>query len=136
MYVYSIIMNKVRGTGIENPRNITSIVEKDEREKLEEIGWREHLSISEINRKAVQEYIKNHGDGNETFKLDQFQDPNFVAMPAFMSPTGKWTEFVVKHADREERAKIYKQADYIRMMARSQNHLEEMKNHEECRCEK
>jgi len=105
MYVYSIIMNKIRGTGIGNPRNITSIVEKDEREKLEEIGWREHLTVSEISRKAIQEYIKNHGEGNSTFRLEQFQDPDFVAMPAFASPMMKWTKFIDECVDTTKECK-------------------------------
>ncbi len=99
-------MNKVKGTGISIPTHITSIVEKEERERLEEIGWREHLTVSQINRKAIQEYIKNHGSGNDTFKIDQFQDPDFRAMPATMSPMVDWKEFINNNTDAQEDSKL------------------------------
>jgi len=37
----------------------------------------------EIN-KLIENYNKEHGDGNPHFKIDDFLDSNFLATPAFM----------------------------------------------------
>ena len=79
--------------------SLSVVLEKAEFDAFEEIRWRERMSRSEIGRKAIQEYVKNHGEGNSTFKLDQFQDPDFKAMPAFMTPMMKWTKFIDECVD-------------------------------------
>ena len=38
----------------------------------------------------MEEYVKVHGDGNENFTIDQFQDPNFIACPAFFRDKITW----------------------------------------------
>ena len=52
----------------------------DELEKLPDYrrGYR-----SEIIEQALREFVEKHGDGNPQFRLEQFDDPNFVACPAF-----------------------------------------------------
>jgi hypothetical protein len=115
-----------RNKELKEPLFVGCNIEHSDLEELDKIRWREHKERSEIIRIAVKEFIKIHGSGNDTFKITDFHDPDFRAMPAFMSPTPKWTEFIIKHTDRKERDEIYKQADYIRMMARSENHREEM----------
>ena len=97
-----------------------------ELEQFEEIRWRERKKKTQIGRDAILEYIKNHGEGNNTFKIEDFQDPNFIPMPATMSPTPKWNDYVRRHMDRKERMKLDKQLDFIRMTIKSQNHMEDM----------
>jgi|GEM_PF-2482806 len=85
--------------------SLSVILEKAEFDAFEEIRWRERMSRSEIGRKAIQEYVKNHGEGNSTFRLEQFQDPDFVAMPAFASPMMKWTKFIDECVDTTKECK-------------------------------
>ena len=82
-----------------NRKSMLTMLEQEELEALDEIRWRERMSRSEIGRKAIVDYIKAHAAGNSTFKLDQFQDPDFKAMPAFMTPMMKWTKFIDECVD-------------------------------------
>ena len=46
------------------------------------IRWREHKSMSEIVRKAINEYIEKHSEGNDSFRLDIWvNDSTFKAVP-------------------------------------------------------
>ena len=77
-------------TELKDPKTISSIVEREEKDLLESIGWREHLTLSEIGRKAIIEYIKGHAEGNETFKIDKWQvDPDFQAVPTIYAGKDK-----------------------------------------------
>ncbi len=103
---------------------------EDKKQMLEEfkkIADREGKGRSELIIELLEEYVKNHSAGNSTFKIDDFQDPNFIAMPATMSDTGKWNEYIRKHMDRKERDKLDKQLDHMRMLIKSQNHMEDLK---------
>ena len=95
-------------------------------EEFTKIADREGKGRSELLIELVEEYVKTHSEGNPVFTLDQFQDPNFKAMPATMSPTPKWNEYIRKHMDRKEREKLDKQLDFMRMTIKSQNHMEDM----------
>jgi len=75
---------------------------KEELEAFEEIRWRERKKKTEIGRDAVLEYIKIHGEGNETYKLDNFQDPNFQAVPAFLSEKDKWISHYKNSTDKDK----------------------------------
>lgn len=59
-------------------------------EKFVDIQWKERLSFSEMVRKAMEEYVKKHGEGNPAFRLDQFSEQGMKATPAFMSGYNKW----------------------------------------------
>ena len=93
--------------------SLSVVLEKAEFDAFEEIRWRERMSRSEIGRKAIVDYIKAHAAGNSTFKLDQFTDPNFRAMPATMSTREKWYDFVKNNTDRQERAGLKDITTYI-----------------------
>lgn len=78
-------------------RVITSIIlEKEEEDALDQIRWREHKSKNDVKRKAVQEFIKNHGAGNDSFTLDNWEsDPDFKAIPSIMDKdSDKWEELL------------------------------------------
>lgn len=53
-------------------------------ETFEEIAKREKgkRGLSELLNEIVAAYAKKHGEGNDTYKLDKFDDPAFVAIPA------------------------------------------------------
>jgi hypothetical protein len=96
-------------------------VDPEQRKILEEIRWREHKSFSEIVRKAVDEFIKSHQEGNDTFRLDKWQeDPEFQAVPTILAPTQKWYSYL-NDCDKDDLTKIavsakniLKQIEYYR----------------------
>ena len=59
---------------------------------FEELAAREKgkRGTSEMVLEVVEEYVKAHGQGNPTFKLDQFQQEGFAAYP---TPWGKTVGF-------------------------------------------
>jgi hypothetical protein len=87
---------------LENPRSLATVVESLEKEELDKIGWREHLTLSETARRAIQEYIKNHAEGNDTFKITKWQeDPNFQAVPALSADKEKWIQYYKDSNDKD-----------------------------------
>src|SRR6476659_7840114 len=91
--------SKNRGTAV------SLYLDQNELKILEEIRWRERKSLSAMVRMAIDEYIKAHAEGNSTFKLDQFQDPNFRAVPTIHADREKWISHY-KDSNREDRVKL------------------------------
>ena len=110
-----------------NRESVQGYIEAEEKEAFEKIRWREHKTESELLREALQEYIKNHGDGNSTFKLDDFQDPEFKAMPATMSPKEKWSNYIRNHMTREERDELDARVKFVREEIDAKNWLDSRK---------
>jgi len=110
-----------------NPISTSFRLEQEEYDEVEKIRWREHADLGEIVRRAVQDYIKIHAAGNEAFKLDDFQDPNFIAMPATMSPDEKWNEYIRKHMTKEERNELSSKAKYMLKIIDAQNWVDSKK---------
>lgn len=48
------------------------------------------------------EYNKAHAEGNETYRLDQFQDPDFQAVPALFSDPLKWRKYYEDSNDQDK----------------------------------
>lgn len=83
----------------------------EELKAFDEIRWRERMSKTELARIAIVDYIKAHGSGNDTFKLDNWNnDPTFQVMPNFMSD--KWLDYY-KNCDEQERIKLKIQANHL-----------------------
>ena len=99
-------MKKVRGKELGTPKNLSAVLEYNEWDILSRIGYREHLSISEITRKAVVEYIKNHAEGNDTFVMTKWiADPDFQAVPTIHADREKWINHY-KDSNKEDRVKL------------------------------
>ena len=95
-------------------KGISGTLEKAEFEALEEIRWREHKELTEVIRLAIQEYIRNHAEGNETFKMDDWQtDPNFKAIPSLFGADEKW-KLCFQNSNFEERTKLMIRLKYLR----------------------
>lgn len=78
------------------------------------ISIREGKSQSEVLVHLIEEYVKAHGSGNDSFKLDNWQeDPGFQAVPTIFSDPQKWYRYL-QDCTPEERSKILKQANIIR----------------------
>lgn len=41
-----------------------------------------------------EKHVKEHGDGNDQFTIDHFQDPNFKARPAFDRNEAEWVKYI------------------------------------------
>jgi len=90
-----------------NRKSISGYLEETELKDFDEIRWREHMERAEILRLAIQEYIRNHKEGNDTFKIDDWQtDPNFKAIPTLLGSDEKWV-LCLKNCSDEELSDIY-----------------------------
>ena len=77
------------------------------------IAAREGKSLSELLVEILEEYVKNHSQGNNTFKLDIWQeDPNFKALPTLLSDAEKWNKYIDECND-EECTKIAVMASHV-----------------------
>jgi len=69
---------------------------------------REGKTMKSMVEQFMGDYIKTHGDGNPSFTIDQFVDPNFVACPAFYRDVTAWDKYMSKQ-DPKELEKIKQQ---------------------------
>ena len=77
-------------------------------EELKMLALKEHTTVKSLITRELEGYIKKHKDGNPQFKLDQFNDPNFVACPAFFRNVGYW-DYYFKRQTPEELEKFKNQ---------------------------
>lgn len=93
--------------------NYSLYLDEEQINVLNEIKWRERKSISALIRKAVEEYINNHAEGNDCFTLDKWQeDPHFKAVPALLADKSKWDNYIDSCSD-EECTNIALMANYV-----------------------
>lgn len=85
-------------------------LQPEEFEEFEKVRWREHKDKTELARIAILEYIEKHADGNPQYDLDKWQqDPDFQAVPAFLSNRDKWMQHY-KDSNEQDRTKLRIQA--------------------------
>ena len=77
-------------------------------EELKMLALKEHTTVKKLITRELEEYVKNHKDGNPQFKLDQFHDPNFMACPAFYRDGNTWDNYC-KKAESKELIKVRSQ---------------------------
>jgi Ribbon-helix-helix protein, copG family len=83
-------------------------VTDDELQELEEIRWRERKSMSALVRIAIDEYIKAHKEGNDTFKLDEWNDDSsFQAVPSILNNWEKWKKYL-EECEKDDFFKVLK----------------------------
>ena len=71
-------------------------------EMIDELRWKERASFSGIIITALEEYIKNHGEGNPNFTIPQFADEGFLARPALNNVEG-WDSYLERsESDKNE----------------------------------
>lgn len=91
--------------------------------ELNIIAAREGKHKSEIIIKLIEEYVKSHSEGNDSFKLDNWnEDPEFQAVPTILSDPIKWFKYL-SDCTAQERTKILKAANTIRTNAINIGHL-------------
>ena len=69
------------------------------------IALKEKKKLKELHLEIIEDYIKKHGDGNPQFTIDQFEDPNFIACPAFYRDSTAWYNYM-NQATPEELQKL------------------------------
>lgn len=62
---------------------------------------KERENVGAKLNELIKEYIKIHGDGNPQFSIEQFQDPDFSAAPAFYRPGDDWKSWLIKQDSKE-----------------------------------
>ena len=77
-------------------------------EELKMLALKEHTTVKSLITRELEGYIKKHKDGNPQFKLDQFNDPDFVACPAFFRNVSFW-DYYFKRQTPEELEKFKNQ---------------------------
>lgn len=71
-------------------------------QELRIIAAREGKSQSELITCILEEYVKNHAEGNSTFKLDTWQDnQEFKAIPTLLTTKEKWVAYLKECNDKE-----------------------------------
>ena len=80
--------------------NYSFYLSENQIKALDEVHWRERKSVSEIVREAIDEWLKNHAEGNTTFSLDNWQEnPEFKAVPTLLSTPEKWSKYIDECSD-------------------------------------
>jgi metal-responsive CopG/Arc/MetJ family transcriptional regulator len=70
--------------------------------ELNVIAAREGKRRSEIIVDLIEQYVKAHGSGNDSFKLDNWQDdPEFQAVPTILAEKEKWDSYLEECNDEE-----------------------------------
>jgi len=71
-------------------------------EEFKKIAKREGRDKSKVLVDLIEQYVKEHSAGNPTFTLEQFQDPNFQAVPAYLSDKDKWISHYKNSTDKDK----------------------------------
>lgn len=72
------------------------------------LALKERKKLKELHKEIIEDYLKKHGDGNPQFTIDQFDDPNFIACPAFYRDSMAWNNYL-KQQDIGELMKVKSQ---------------------------
>ena len=75
-----------------------------EEEKLNQfhlLALKERKKLKELHKEIIEDYLKKHGDGNPQFTIDQFEDPDFMACPAFYRDGLAWDSYLKKQDTKE-----------------------------------
>ena len=86
---------------------VTTSFEKELYESFQKIAEREGKNINELLQDFMTTYVKKHGEGNSTYTLDKFSDPDFRVFPTVGEPE-KWKPFMEScNLQQAEEAKSY-----------------------------
>ena len=75
---------------------ISTRVDPAKYEELKLILFREKSTFQNWLGQQIDTYLKNHGDGNPNFTLDQFDSETFQACPAFFRDMTTWEGYLKK----------------------------------------
>jgi len=75
--------------------------DEEKYQKIKELALKERKDIKDLIGGLLEEYIKEHGDGNPQYMITQFEDPNFMACPAFYRDGDTWKNYLSKASNEE-----------------------------------
>jgi hypothetical protein len=87
-------------------------MDEDKYHELKMLALKERIPIKNLVSDLIEDYLKKHGDGNPQFILDQFEDPDFIACPAFYRSANTWESYI-QQASTDEKDKIKAQVILI-----------------------
>lgn len=70
--------------------------------ELKMLALKERKPVKILVSSLIDDYIKTHKDGNPQFKITQFEDPDFIACPAFYRDARTWENYISKSTDEEK----------------------------------
>jgi hypothetical protein len=79
--------------------------DEEKYQELKMLALKERTQVKTLVSKLIEDYLKQHKDGNPQFTIDQFEDPDFVACPAFYRDKNSWKNYMQK-ATPEELEKV------------------------------
>jgi len=84
---------------LEKNKTFTNVVNAETYYKLKEILLRERKGIGGWLQESMEEFILKHGDGNQSYTLDHFNEPGFLATPAYFRNIPVWKTYLTKCSD-------------------------------------
>ena len=91
-----------------NEKLVNFRMDDDEYQELKMLALKERIAVKALLSDLIKDYLKKHGDGNPQFTMDQFEDPNFLACPAFYRDSNAWKNYLSKQ-DTSELMKVKSQ---------------------------
>ncbi len=76
-------------------------LDEDKINEFHMLALKERKKLKVLHLEIIEDYIKKHADGNPQYKIDQFDDPNFVACPAVFRDSRAWNHYM-KQANPNE----------------------------------
>ncbi len=65
------------------------------------ICLKERIDLGDKLNEFITDYVKVHKDGNPQYTIDQFEDPNFMACPAFYRDSEAWKSYLKQASTTE-----------------------------------
>lgn len=112
------MMGPGRPSKYSNRHHLGVVGEKADHDRFMKICQREGISPADKINEWIKQYNRIHGDGNPQYTITQFvENSDFKAVPALLSPTEKWREFLAS-AELEEVLQITQQVEILRRMGK------------------
>ena len=83
-------------------------IDEDKRNQFRMLALKEKKKLKDLHLEIIEDYLKKHQDGNPQFTIDQFEDPDFIACPAFYRGGDVWENYCSK-SDPKELLKVKNQ---------------------------
>ena len=95
-------MEKFYEPKLQGPRMLTSFqIDKELWSQFKMLVIKESRPAGNLLVELIETYVKEHKDGNPQYKLEQFNDPNFVACPAVFRDSKTWNHYFSKITSKE-----------------------------------
>jgi hypothetical protein len=103
-----------RSVEYQNRHIFTSSAEKTVYDEFYRICRRDGKPLNSMIQNFMEDYIKAHGEGNSTFKLDTWtEDPNFKAVPTILANNEQWHNYI-DDCTKTEKLKLLKSVNDVR----------------------